>query len=596
MSNEGPEGLGQRCTPTYVKSLPVLDFPFEAPPDIYAPASTVLRLEHGAKVYAFRWCYTRRFGEGRGIVKSFDVSSLSTERVNAMPLVLERLSKWVCFKNFRSRTVERSLSNLGLFLSWTDQPQHAGRFEAILSDSDVALEALKRYHTYIRNKLQSHLLNLRTAAQREKDAITCLTEIHHQEYLDHIEPLRDTPNTKGTATPDSQLVGDFSSTLQAIFDSASDLILTDSPSISPHILRTSATDDSKTVKLLTSYGPLRVMELACVAYTGLVFVDSGANVSVLQEYEEPEDLEEQLAKPDRINLTQKAVKFRAGGKEVEVHLSAVTMTRLKAYLRVRQKLIKTLSCDDIMPMFIRCTYENSRAEPTNICALDSNFLFYLRRKITRVGASLPEVTLRQLRAYKQQDLVRRAPLPIASKVMGHCVKTAIQAYCKAQDATRRGEIGLFLNSLQKTILGASEKLREQSHHKVIPVGLCAEHGMPSPTALAPVVEPNCRSVEGCFFCDNYRLHADEEDMKKLMSCRRVLHYIVPLNNDSLRAQRVYTAVVDRIDTLLGELRRRQPKKYEDIRIAVEERGEITRYWANKIQQLQLLGMLPVSPS
>ena len=106
--------------------------------------------------------------------------------------------------------------------------------------------------------------------------------------------------------------------------------------------------------------------------------------------------------------------------------------------------------------------------------------------------------------------------------------------------------------------------------------------------------PDCSKVEGCFFCDNYRLHADEEDMKKLMSCRRVLQYIVPLNGDSIRAERAYTAVVDRIDSLLGELKRRRPQPFETVRMEVEERGQLTRYWANKLQQLHLLGMLPAS--
>jgi hypothetical protein len=593
LSSAAPETLWNRCTPSYVKTLPVLDFPFEQLPDIYAPAGTVLRLAEGKKVYAFQWCYLSRDGEQRGVVKSFDASSLSEKRVKAMPLALERLSKWLRFINARPRTAGETLALLGKLLLWADQPEHAGRFEEILSNPDLALEALKGYHTYLRSRLQSHLLDPTTAAHRDQKAIAILSEIHGIDYKDQIEPLQRS-RSEGTQTPDAQLVGEFGSTLQAIFDSASDIVLADGPVAPGLLLRISATDDSKTVKLRASYSPLRLLELACVAYVGLVFVDSGANLSVLQEYEEPDDLEEQLANPDRINLTQKAVKFRAGGKEVEVHLSATTITRLKTYLRVRQALVASLGCDDIGPMFIKCTYNNFRGDPTDICALDSNFLGYLRRKVTRIGASLPNITLRQIRAYKQQELVRRAPVAVAAKVMGHSVETAIKAYCKAQDATRRDEIGEFLTSLQKTVLKASNNVLTQSHQKVIPIGLCADHGKPSPTASIPVVAPDCSKVEGCFFCDNYRLNVDQEDMRKLMSCRRVLQYIVPLNGDSLRAERIYTAVVDRIDVLLGELKRRKPQTFENVRMDIEERGQLTRYWVNKLQQLHLLGMLPAA--
>jgi len=425
--------------------------------------------------------------------------------------------------------------------------------------------------------------------------VACLSEIHGIDFKNDIEPLQG-HSRGGTKVPDAQLVGEFSSTLQAIFDSATDLVLEERPVPHGMRLRISATDDSKTVQLRATYGPLRLMELACVAYAGLVFADSGANLAVLQEYEEPEDLEEQLAKPDRINLTQKAVKFRAGGKLVSIHLSATTMTRLKTFLRVRQKLVTSLDCEDIAPMFVQCTYnkDNLRGEPIKICAIDRRFLEYLRRKVERIGATLSNVNLRQLRAYKQQELVRRVPLPVAAEVMQHSIATALQAYCKAQDATRRGEIGEFLGSLQKTVVNALKNLPEHPHQKVIPIGRCADHGKPSPTVSSPIVVPDCSKVEGCFFCDNYRLHADEDDMKKLMSCRRVLQYITPLNGDSIRAEGVFTAIMHRIDWLLEELRRRQPQAFEAVRIDIEERGQLTRYWANKLQQLHLLGMLPLT--
>ena len=80
----------------------------------------------------------------------------------------------------------------------------------------------------------------------------------------------------------------------------------------------------------------------------------------------------------------------------------------------------------------------------------------------------------------------------------------------------------------------------------------------------------------------------------LMSCRAVLVRIVSLSGDSVGAERVYTAVVGRINVLLGELKRRQPEAYETARVEVEERGQLTRYWAGKIQQMHLLGMLPAA--
>ncbi len=586
----------QRCTHTFIRTLPVLDFPFATPPDILAAARTVLRAGAKTQVYAFLWCYLRR--EVTGNRSTFDASSLSEARVRAMPLVLGRLSQWFRFRNSKPRSVARQLNHMGLLLAWADAPQNAGRFEALLSDPDLALEALRGYHSYLRNLLQSHQLADVTAGHRDQDAIACLSEIHGRVYKDHIEPLQALQGS-GTEAPSTQAVQEFASTLQAIFDSAAALLLGETVKdwaglpTEWRLLRVSASDDSKVVKLKESYSQLRLMELACVAFAGLAFVDSGANLGVLQLYEEPEDLEEQLAKPDRISLKQKAVKFRAGGKTVEVHLSATTVTRLRTYLRVRQALVDSMDGDDIAPMFVRCSYANTRGEPIAVCALDWNFLNYLRRKITRIGASLPDVTLRQLRAYKQQELVRHAPVAVAAQLMDHTVQTAVKAYCKAQEAVRQGEMSEYLGSLQKTVLAASERLSERPA-QVIPVGKCTEHGKPSPSGSAQVVKPDCSKVEGCFFCDNHRVHADEQDQRKLLSCRRVLKYVVSLYGDSVQAERVYNAVVDRIDALLEEVKRRQPEAYEVARVAVDERGELTRYWAGKLQQLHLLGMLPTT--
>ncbi len=597
LTSAAPALQWQRCTPTFISTLPVLDFPFATPPAVLDAGHTVLRTGPGTQVYAFVWCYLRR--EVKGRLSAFDVSSLSKARVGAMPLVLERLSKWFRFRDSRSRSVARQLNNLGLLLSWADAPQNAGRFEALLSDPDLALEALRGYHSYLRNRLQSHQLAAVTAGYQDQDAIACLSEIHGRVYKDYIEPLQATRG-KGTEAPCSQAVQEFASTLQAIFDSAVALLIGDTATAwdalpsQERLLRVSASDDSRVVELKATYSPLRLMELACVAFAGLAFVDSGANLAVLQSYEEPEDLEDQLAQPDRISLKQKAVKFRAGGKMVEVHLSATTMTRLRTYLRVRQALVDSLDGADIAPMFVQCAYAISRGEPIAARALDKNFLTYLRRKITGIGASLPNVTLRQLRAYKQQDLVTRAPVAVAAKMMGHSVKTAVQAYCKVQEAVRQGEMSAYLGSLQKTVLAASEGLSHSPTQKVIPIGACAEHGKPAPNGSAGVVQPDCSKVEGCFFCDNYRVHADEQDLRKLLSCRRVLKYIVPLHGDSVRAEKVYTAVVDRIDALLSEIKHRQPDAYEAARVDVDERGQLTRYWASKLQQLHLLGMLPTT--
>jgi hypothetical protein len=428
-----------------------------------------------------------------------------------------------------------------------------------------------------------------------------LSTIHGQDFRNRIEALSDGARQgRGTKAPEDGVVQAFVSTVQAVFDSAAELLLNEAASTParPRRLRLSALNDSDVATLPDTYTQTRLMELACVAFAALVLTDTGANLAVLQSYEEPEDLPDQLAQPEKVNLRDRAIKFRAGGKLVPVHLSAVTTTRLPRYLAVRQALVSAIGGEDIRPFFIQGAYPPARPEvrsPTGVRPLDKVFLMYLRGKFSAVRADLPPVTLRQLRSYKQQRLVRHQPLNVAAAMMGHSVETAVRAYCKAQDGLREAEMGQFLTSLEKTVVAASDGLPEASPTEALPAGACADYGKPAPSGSALLVQPDCAKVEGCFFCDNYRLHADERDLRKLLSCRAALQRIAPVQPDSARAERVYFAIIDRIDALLGEIQRRVPQVYEDVHADVNKGGNLTMYWSMKLQQLHLLGILLDEP-
>lgn len=609
-----------RCTPTVLQNLPVQPFPWKVKPDLFAPDTTILSVSGDTgtdNVNAFLWCYLRR--EVNRTASSYDPTSKSTLRMQALPKALERLSRHFSFKGLRAQSAKEYLAVLGRFLNWADDAKHEGAYETVLSDPDVALRALKAHHTHLRHRLQSHQIKSYTAGQADQTAIALLSEIHDRVYANDIEPLA-VRKGQGTKAPQQEDVAQMGQTLQAVFDSASRLVL--DPDAVPDIgtaRRLKVGDGQEDwVALDERYSKLKLAELACMAYAGLAFMDSGANWAVLQSYEEPDDLEDQLADPDRINLTQKAIKFRAGGKPIEVFLSAQTVTRIRTFMKVRQALVEGVASGtqggvgDIAPLFVQGRFgSNSKyADPTRVGPLASEFLESLRARIKVLGTrkqpvELPQVTLRQLRAYKQQDLVRRAPVAIAAKVMGHSVETAVKAYCKAQEATKHGEMTEYLTSLQKTVLAASEGIQGAKVIPLtaIPVGACADHGHPSalptgsPSSSTPPVQPDCSKTQGCFFCDKYRLHAEEADIKKLLSCRRVLGPIASLAQDSLAAHKVYQAVVDRVDSLLEELQRRAPKAFEAARVDVIERGDLTPYFARKVSQLGLLQMLtPTSKS
>ncbi|MBH9553107.1 hypothetical protein [Inhella gelatinilytica] len=606
VGKEFPQGVPASswisATPSYTTRLPELAYPFERLPDVYVSESTILKIGADRRCLAFLWCYLdRRFINPH---TRFNPASLSPARVDALPQVIGRLAKHFRFKNARAATIYQSLTCLAALLTWADQAEHQGRYEAVLSNDKLALEALKGYHRHLRQRLQTHQISYRTAAYADQEAIALMSEIHDRVYLDDIEPLPDLSGG-GTKPPPDALVGTFMSTLQAAFDSVVAMDLgaepreATTPTEGSRFLRTSSTDDSCQVAVPLAYGATHLMELACMAFAGLCIGDSGANLAQIQAFEEPEGIDAQLDDPDRVSLTHRVIKFRAGGKPVPVQLSSTTFTRLRNYLCLRQALLARLDCPDRANLFVQGQFEyapgrRGKTHLVGLRALHHDFLDDLRKRFSAFRIDLPKATLRQLRAFKQQHLVRKYSVKVAADLMGHSIQTAIRAYSNAQEDVRRSDLGGFLSSLTDRVCSTATP-RSDLQIVQIPAGECRGHLKPEPMQANPVVAPDCKKTEGCFFCNKYLVHAHEADALKLMSCRHVLSRLVHLQGDSLAADRVYGAVTDRIDALLAEIQRMAPQAHAAA-LAQVQRGELSRYWATKLQQLHLLGVLGPNPS
>lgn len=590
----------------YPRGLPRLAFPFEgAMPDLYVPQSTILQMANGEQTHAYLWCYLER--KVYGSRYRFSPSSLSAKRIAGMPGAIERLSRYFRFANARPRSVTHNLG-LGLsgFLNWLDAPFHCGRFESILSDPDLALDALQKHHSYLRQRMQANhtvqRIGAAAASIMDASAIKLMSVIHDREYGDEIEAIAFLPGN-GIKVPRTEDVASFLACAQGVFDSVARIVLHDSYDSDAAFLgemRWQSSGQQSSMPIPSGTHTERVIELGCMAYAALCIGDSGANLAQIQSYEEPEDLHEQLSSPEKLNLRHKVIKFRAGGKEVPVHLTSTTVSRMRTYLRLRESLHQRLDCPDIGAMFIQCTYPRSPpARPLGVIPLSRHFTAEMRRRFSVLGIKLPPVTMQQLRAYKAGNVAKDHNPKVAADMMGHSVSTAIRRYSKIAAAESRSEMAPFLASLTSVVRIRSEVDAESSKRVIpitaIPVGGCEDHGHPEALADNPLVKPDCKKNEGCFFCSKFHVHADEDDGIKLMSCRSVLERLAPRLGDSGAAERVYAVVTERIGALLNEIKRIQPEAHERARVAVLVERRLSRYWASKLQQLYLLGLLAPSP-
>ncbi|MCV2354558.1 hypothetical protein LNV09_10325 [Paucibacter sp. B2R-40] len=588
---------------TFVAALPHLKFPLKPGlPDVFAPQSTVMKIEGARKAHTYLWCYLERDLLGASVHR-FNPQSLSARRVQDLPHALELLSKQQTFENLRPSSVITELTLLSSLMKWADGPVHKGKFESILSDPDVALLALKAHHTYLRQRLQGHgghkRIRSNVAGQMDSAAIKAMSAIHGREYGNLIEPLSTAPGP-GVKAPKTEDVKNFMSCVQGVFDSIVRLTnqtqsgdpirpLTEVDSVSGEIIWNC--DGKEQRQEVINSNRSRLMEIGCIAFAALCLGDSGANLAQIQAYETPDDLEEQLSDPERITLKQKVIKFRAGGKYAPVHLTATSSTRLRAYLALRQNLIRRLDCPDLEQMFIRGDRGGSGNKIIGIAPITMAFSNDLRSRFHSLCIELPKVTMQQLRVHRQGDFARKHNPRVVADMTGNTVETAIKAYNKIAAEEAREEMTPFLVNLTQVVRSNAE----QRPTTKIAVGECDDHGNPKAIAENPLVTPDCKKTQGCFFCDKYRLHADELDAAKLMSCRAVLERLDPAHGSGA-AEKVYVVVVDRITSLLLEIKRQNPSAHERARQQVVEQGNLTRYWALRLQQLHTLGLLGAKPN
>lgn len=589
----------------FTKKLPKLAFPLQdALPEIYVPESTILLMQDGRQVHVWLWCYLERKKHGNSIYL-FNPSSLSAQRVKDLPKAIERLSKRFRFDNTRPETVKSSLTRLSAFLFWIDDPSHNGRYESILSEPNLALEALKKYHTHLRQRIQANhagqSIGRAAAAAKDYEAVKWMSVIHDRQYDNEIEIIK-SASGNGIKAPKTEDVATFMACMEGVFDSVTRIVL-ESPldtegKSSLGELRWQSGRQEHSLPIPESSNIERVMELGCMAYAALCLGDSGANLAQLQAYEEPEDLNEQLDRPEKLNLRQKVIKLRAGGKVVPFHLTATTVTRLRAYLSLREALRLKLDSPDIAQLFIQCTYSlsDAYARPVEITRLKGRFTESLRSRFKSIGIKLPPVTMRQLRAYKQGVVARKHNPKVSADMMGHSLATQIRNYDNLAQIDCQLEMTPFMARLTSVVLTRAKENGRGSNPSIplteIPPGNCENHGHPKAQDEKPLIKPDCKKTEGCFFCDNFHIHDDEKDTTKLMSCRYVLKRMAPGLGDSGASQKVYDTLLSRVNALLSEMKKRNPEAHKRARQAVEEDGHLSPYWATKLQQLHMLALIP----
>lgn len=628
----------------------VYDIPLKTDVPILRPEAAVIRFPHGKTVDIGALCYLRRESTVQGGQKrrkrntgrKVDLSSFCPERVDRVRALITYFSENLEHSGRRVETVRDYATRFFVFMSWAD---NCG-YHHVLDDASAAQDVIRSYADYIKERVQTNAIAQNSGARQQATVFTLLEEFFEVEGLTRgINLLRVNPASKECTAPPSEYDQSKALSLcEAVFSGLSALAIGESsypyalalppwvgyphdtvwvfPSISwfmsPSMLsqrdslwcpawcfnyaegRLSTLDELRAVPDFSGDSDNRRRQALRKArqqlerangdphhsqrnHNGLTALNSfillfvaqtGMNWAQVVELSWSDDYEVSTT-----HQNFRTVKWRAGGKYVSFELPSAFMPKFKRFLKLRSHLLNGRKCPWL---FFRLGTKGAGA-PAQIKSGPTSIYTTLRRLAPDLEAVMP----RQWRAAKSDWLVRHTDPSTAALVLQNSERTVMAAYAEGSETTHLSEMSEFLNSVSATVINKNQIVEGGTNRAV---GVCSKFGEPNFVSPDAPMRPDCKGPEGCLFCDKFKVHADEIDVRKLISCRYCLEQTAALVNSSEHFDRLIAPIFRRIEEILTEVSRRDTNLVQKISEEVAE-GELDTYWARKLEMLLELGVV-----
>ncbi|MBA8735799.1 hypothetical protein [Chromobacterium violaceum] len=322
---------------------------------------------------------------------------------------------------------------------------------------------------------------------------------------------------------------------------------------------------------------LRAMN-AMSAFIGLFIAETGMNPSEVFKLPWSEGLADAIHDPVVERQGFREIKYRAGGRIVAFEIGATFLADLRKFSRLRAYLLGIESCETMF--FSLSSVSGWKAVPVK-----ANRTIY--RTIQRFDPSIRLIAPSGWRAAKQDWAIRNTDPATAARLLQHSESTALRYYSSGSQTTHQLEMGEFFSHVDNILLEKDVVAPGQETS----IGLCISPDRPMSVTKGLGVTPKCGKPEGCLFCDKFRVHADEPDIRKLMSCRYCVSATLGLAESEEEHRNVFGPVIARVDFILGELAKKLPSECARIRVEVDDYGELTPYWQAKLEMLQELNLI-----
>lgn len=319
------------------------------------------------------------------------------------------------------------------------------------------------------------------------------------------------------------------------------------------------------------------IEAATMAFQSFIMLfsaNTGMNLAQIGELSWSDDFE---TKKER--LLFKTIKTRANGKSTTFNISSGFNSHFKKFIKLRKYLLEYLGKPKHSLLFF--SFRNKKI--SNL-GMDFSGRFHKRLK-TCFNIQL-NISTRMWRAYKADWLISVTDIYTASKILQNSSETISRNYANGNQETNESQINEFLTNYKNLVVNYDDQSIET------PVGQCVEQ---QPIAVTQSLkEPDCKTMEGCLNCVNYRAHADTKDFHKLVSFKYILQQSQILAQNKKHFEITIAPVLKRVNGLLNQIRscfKGEPIELDKIEENVVSSEILSDYWSLKLDFLIDLGVL-----
>lgn len=583
----------------------------------------------------------RRTNQGRKIL----LSSLCSKRVEHIRKFIIYISNEVRDGGRRPSTLYSVVLQFTRFMGWADENGHSDA----LDNSVLTLLAVRNYAGYIRERVQTHKISLNWGAAIQIETLNLLSEFLGIENLKRGLNLLsgDSNSSNPTEPPSEEDQGRVLSLCEALFNGLTTLVLDakpypfgvpvpsylgyrenilwifplrvwclpvlriDSPGTTSHgagyiystgrlatreelmgLKKYNGKSDIKTdnrtrvTKVLSQ--SRNVLDCANSSpthphrrYMGMMALNAFIPMFLSRTSMNWSDfvtLQWSGSYKDSVSTIRqkfRSIKFRAGSKEVNYQLPLKFMPLFRRYLQLRDYLLAS------QPEYDGLFFTMGRRMAGDVTPIKTS-LEVTYRMLERIDPELTPVLSRGWRAGKSDWLLSRTDVSTTSRILQNSERTVLKSYAAGSFATHHMEMSTFMDRM------VVDRGVEFENNAINAVGGCESYGAPREIhGLDAIVKPDCDNPEGCLYCDKFKVHADETDVRKLLSCSYCLERTSHLAGFHAMSE----PLLRRIQLILDEIRKRDPSLVQRVTQEVLE-GELDPYWAIKFDMLLRLSESP----